>query len=477
MKPLVLTGFDLSITDLVVAARSDRPVSLDRRALSRMREARGVVERAISRGDAIYGATTGVAANKRRRVAAREVARHNRLLLESHRVGQGPLAARDVVRGAVIRMLNGFAKGTTTASPALAERMLAALNAGAIPSVRLLGSVGVGDLAPNADLAAGLLGDYELRAGEALALVASNAFATAHAALAVSDARRLLLALETTGALELEALVANLSILHPAVAVARPHVGLSTSSRRLRALLAKSHLWEEGAARNLQDPLTFRSMPHVFGAARDALAYTEALLDTELNAAADNPLVVPREARVISVWNGEIAGLAAALDFLRIAFAPVVTSGAERAIKLLQSPLSGLPSGLAARSGLAEDALAELGVAVQALTAEARLLAQPVSFELASTTQAEGIEDRTTMAPLGARRLSEMVALAERVCAIELVVAAQAIDLRRRGPLGRGTARAHGRVRSAVPFVGRGQTPPQDLEPVVALVRSGQLSG
>src|SRR5207248_519294 len=141
-------------------------------------------------------------------------------------------------------------------------------------------------------------------------------------------------------------------------------------------------------------------------------------------------------------------------------------------VKLLQSPHSGLPDGLAAREGLHEDALGELGVAAQSLAAEARLLAPPVSFELASTTQAEGIEDRTTMAPLSARRLAEMVELGERVAAIELVVAAQATDLRG-VRLGAGTRRAHAAVRRRVRFVGEGRALPPDLEPVRELVRSG----
>jgi histidine ammonia-lyase len=473
---VVLTGSDLAIDDVVRVAREDAPVVLHRRALARIAEARRVVDRAFARGETVYGMNTGVAAKKRNRVSPREIAAFNRLLIENHRVGQGPEAPREVVRAALVRMANGFARGTTTASPALAERIVAALNAGANARVRILGSVGVSDLAPHADLAHHILADFELGAGEALVVLNNAGFTSGLAALAVADASRLLGALEVAGALDLEAFAANLSILHPANADARPSPGLRAALRRIRGLLAGSWLWKPGAARNLQDPLTFRGMPHVFGAARDALAFTRAQLAIELNAASENPLVIRKERRIISVWNGEIAALAAALDFLRIALAPVLSSACERLIKLLQAPLSGLPGGLAAGADLAEDALAELGVSAQALTAEARLLAQPVSFEIASTTQAEGIEDRTTMAPLAARRLAEMVVLGERICAIELLVAAQAIDLRKKKPLGRGTAQAHRNVRALAPFTGRGDAVPADLEPLRLLVRSGRLS-
>src|SRR5207237_2804338 len=135
----------------------------------------------------------------------------------------------------------------------------------------------------------------------------------------------------------------------------------------------------------------------------------------------------------------------------RIALAPVLTSASERTIKLLQAPVTGLPEGLAAETGLAESGLSEFGLPAQALAVEAKLLAQPVSVETGSTSHHEGIEDRITLAPLAARRLTEMVQLGERLAAIELVVAAQAIDLRGRPKLGRATGPLHPQVRELVP--------------------------
>ena len=168
--------------------------------------------------------------------------------------------------------------------------------------------------------------------------------------------------------------------------------------------------------------------------------------------------------------------LAAALDFLRIALAPALTSASERAIKLLQMPLTGLGEGLATEIGLAESALSEFGVPLQAIAAEARLLAAPVSTEHGSSIHHEGIEDRITLAPLAARRLAEQVGLGERLVAIELVVAAQGVDRRGRPRLGSGTRAAYDAVRRLVPETALGEPPPQDLEPVWELVRSGELS-
>lgn len=295
-----------------------------------------------------------------------------------------------------------------------------ALNVGLRPPVRRYGSIGMADLTANADLAAGALGDLPLAGGEGLALLGHNAVSTGHAALALADAAALLDALDVAGALDLEAFGANADALDPAVAAARPYPGLRVSLEHVRALLEGSYLWHDGAARNLQDPLCFRCLPQIHGAARDALRFAEAQLAVELNAVQGNPLVVAGDGgRLLAVGNFDVLPLAAALDLARIALAPALTSACERTLKLLQRPLSGLPEGLAVREGIADDGLSELGIAMQALVAEARLLAQPVSFEVVSTTQAEGIEDRATMAPLAARRVAELVVAAH---VVELVL-------------------------------------------------------
>jgi len=450
-------------------------VELSQSTLEQVRASRTVVEEAIARGEAIYGFTTGVGMRKRFAIDE-EQQRFNRMLIRGHLIAQGPPAPDDAVRATMVKLANSLAQGTTGVRPELVEFVVDALNAGATPRVRMLGSVGQADLAAMADLVHGLLGEFELAAGEALVLVDNNAFSTGLAALAVADCETLLDGLDLAGALDLEAFAANASLLDPTIGDVRPYPGLNATLTRLRQLLDGSYLWR-AQPRNLQDPLTFRTLPHVLGATRDALTYARSVLAVELNAHQGNPVVTASDGRVIPAGNFDVVPLAAALDFVRIALAPALTSAAERALKLLQAPLSGLPEGLGARPGLAEPALSELGAAVQGIAAEARLLAQPVSFELASTSQHEGIEDRTTMAPLAARRLAEMAELGARVMAIELTIAAQAVDLRGRPELGAGTRRAYELVRKHVPFTDVGEALPADLEPLVELVRSGALRG
>jgi histidine ammonia-lyase len=470
---VVLTGTSLTLDELVSVARSGERVELASSALEHMRDSRNLVEAALARGEQVYGFSTGVGMRKLFAIED-DQASFNRMLLRGHLVGQGPPAPADAVRATMLKLANSLAQGTTGVRPELAELLVGALNSGATPRVRILGSIGQADLAVNADLVNGILGEFALAAGETLVLVDNNAFSTGLAALAIADCETLLDALEVAGALDLEAFAANLSIIDPAVGDVRPYPGLTATIVRLRALLDGSSLWDV-RPRNLQDPLTFRTLPQVQGATRDALSYTERVLAVELNAHQGNPVVVAPEARVLPAGNFDVVPLAAALDFLRIALAPALTSAAERALKLLQAPLTGLPEGLGARAHLPEPALSELGAAIQGIVAEARLLAHPVSFELASTTQHEGIEDRTTMAPLAARRLAEMVALGARVVAIELVIAAQAVDLRGSPTLGAGTGRAHALVRELIPFTDAGESISPDLDPVAELVRSGAL--
>ncbi len=474
---IMLNGSDLTVTQVIQAARHGETVAIAPDAIQAMRQAREVVQGVLQSGEPVYGLTTGVAERKSFLLDPAERRRFNHRLVLNHRMAQGDAAPADVVRGAMVCLANSYAKGVTGVRPELAGMIVTLLNEGFAPPVRRLGSVGQGDLGPMADLAHGLItrSGFEVAENEGLALVSSNAFTTAWACMAMADADHLMAVGDVAGALDYEAFGANLACLHPIIEQTRPFPGLAATLHHLRALLAGSYLWQPGAARYLQDPLTFRCLPHINGAARDALDYARAILQVELNSSQSNPVVVLADRRIVSVGNFDIGPLAAALDFTRIALAPVVTSANERAVKLLQAPFSGLAPGLAQVAGSPDDALSELAVAGQAITVEARTLAHPVSYELASSVKGEGIEDRATMAPLSARRLADMVQLSARVTAIELVVAAQAIDLRAPGRLGAGTADAYRMIRELVPFTRADDTLPADLEPVVELVTRGHL--
>jgi histidine ammonia-lyase len=440
-----------------------------------MAAARAIVDERLLAGDAIYGSSTAVGVLKRTEVGADAAGDYSHRMIRQHLVAQGEDAPADLVRATMVRLANGLAAGHPGVRPVLADRLVDALNAGETPRLRMQGSVGQSDLAQMADLAYGLFDDVALEAGEGLALVSSNSFATAAATLAFADAFELVLTMEIAGALSLEALVANPMAIHPAIAVARQYPGLRSSLHRLGTLLDGSSSQDPGLSRALQDPLSFRNLPQIMGACRDAFDHVEGILNTELNASQGNPIVLVEQRRVISAANYEILPLAAGLDYLRIVLATALGTSVERTVKLLETTWSALPTGLATSGDPADPGLSYLGIAAQAIGAEARLLAAPVSFELVSTAHAEGIEDRTSLAPLAARRLGEMVELGARVVAIEMAVATQAVEMRGLSRRGRGTGHAAEIVRSHVPSLTAEATVP-DVEPLVAAIRAGALA-
>lgn len=471
---VVLTGRDLDRDQVVRVARDGEPVTLDRAARAAMDRTHAIVLASIAAGSPIYGTTTAVGVLKRVGMPAADAAGYSSWMLAHHLVGQGPPAPRDVVRATILRLANHFAESSPGVRPELVDRLVAALDAGEAPAVHAIGSVGQADLAPLAELAVALVGDLALEPGEGTALLDNNAFSTAWAALAITDTAALLDAMDVAGAVSLDGFAANPTLIHPAIGRVRPYPGLRATLARLAELLDGSAIHEPGVARNLQDPLSFRNLPQVHAACRDALAHVDAVLAIELNASQGNPIVVAEEDRVVSIANFEILPLAAALDYLRIVLASALSVATERVVKSLYGPWSGLPTGLAPDAGTAHAGLTYLSLAAQSLAVEARLLAAPVSFELASTAHAEGIEDRTTMAPLAARRMAEMVELGRTIVAIELTVGAQAIELRGLRP-GRGTGRAVAAVRAHVPFLTMSDHVPS-IDGLVVAVRDGEIT-
>jgi histidine ammonia-lyase len=281
---------------------------------------------------------------------------------------------------------------------------------------------------------------------EALGLISANGVTMGRGSLVLVDAADLIESMQIAAALSFEAFAANLSVIHPAAARARPHTGLGTAIARLRELLEDSSLWQPGAARNLQDPLSIRCVPQTHGAAYDALSVARGMMEIELNSAGDNPLVLIDEGVIVSVGNFDVASLAMAFDYMRLGIAHAAQVANERVQKLLWEHFSGLPTGLAERKG-PTGGLRPLGRSFAALASEARFLANPVTLDYRGQL-AEGVEDHASMAPLAVNTTSNLVSLIHRLIALELIIAAQAVDLRG-GPqgLGGGTARAYALVR------------------------------
>ncbi len=497
-KSVELTGDTLTVDDVVDVARGRARVEISGEALQRVRQARDVVERALVAGTTVYGLNTGLGNLYRYRIPPEELGSFSFATVADQTSSYGRPLATEVVRAMMVTRANSMAKAGVGVRRELVQLLVAALNAGVHPIVRGVGSVGQGDLSEMSDIGKVLIGigraevDEEVMSGgealaavglepielapkEALALISANGVTLGRGSLVLSDVADLADTFEVASALSLEGFAGNLSIIHPGAARLQPQIGLNTAAGRLRGLLEGSYLWEPGAARNLQDPLSFRCIPRTHGALYDALAHARSTLEAELNAANDNPLVLIDEGAIVSVGNFDVVGLAMVFDLLRLAIANAVKVANERVQKLLWNHFSDLPSGLAFQQD-ATNGLKPMGRWCAALAAEARSLANPVSLDYAGQV-AEGIEDHASMAPLTVRRTYELVSVAHRVIAHELVIAAQAVDLRDGGSLGRGTGTAHKLVREHVPMLRDAADWDPDIEGFVEAVANGELSG
>ncbi|MHB1837714.1 MAG: aromatic amino acid ammonia-lyase, partial [Solirubrobacteraceae bacterium] len=438
----------MTVDDVLAVARGRARVELDPEALVRVRAARDVVERVLASGEAVYGLNTGFGSLASHRIPADELGAFAFATIADQVSSYGRPLATDVVRAMIVSRVNGMLIAGVGVRRELIEALVELLNRGVHPVVRSVGSVGQGDLTEMTDIGKVVIGHgwaehggevmrggeglaraglepIELGPKEAIGLIGSNGVTMGLGSLVLVDVADLIDSMQIAAALSFEAFAANLSVIHPGAARARPHSGLVAAMARLRDLLDGSTLWSSGAARNLQDPLSFRCAPQTHGALYDALSVARGQMEIELNSASDNPLVLVDEGAIVSVGNFDMTSLALAFDYLRLAVAHAVQVANERVQKLLWHHFSGLPSMLA-RTDPPTGGLRPLGRWFAALTSEVRFHANPVSLDYRGQL-AEGIEDHASLAPLAVRTTSALVGLAHRLVALVLIVAAQAV--------------------------------------------------
>jgi histidine ammonia-lyase len=457
---VMIDGRSLTARDVVEIARFNAQVELASEAIERMQTARELVEQAVARGDRIYGVTTSVGAKTGVPLAPERVDEFNRRLLETHNLGHGPTVPNEVVRAMMVILLNSMATGRLGVRPLLATMLVDALNSQRVFRVHMWGSIGQSDMSPAADLALDLYSQVTLKSGEALALLNSSALSLGMAAIAMDDLHRLLMSWTITSALSMEGFAANPSILSPAAVRSRPFEGLRIAAETIRAQLDGSYLFSTGGPRHLQDPLCFRSLPITFGNAFDSFTFAEGKISIELNASQNNPIVSIEDNAIVSVANFDMLSLSMALDTARLALSPVVTSSTERVAKLTDSFWSGLPVGLIEEDSVGLPGFNGLAQFHKSLASEARLLAAPVVGELASSSHSNGNLDRASMSTVAARRARELAELCRSLLAMELIVAAQAVEIRKAVALGAATTKLFNFIRSIVPYVaGEGRVP------------------
>ena len=265
----------------------------------------------------------------------------------------------------------------------------------------------------------------------------------------------------------MEGFAANPSIVSRAALQSRPFSGVLRHGERIRHYLTGSYLFEKSGPRFLQDPLSFRSLPLLQGAAADSMNFVANQFAIELSSSQNNPIVSLEERALISVANFDAVSLCMALDVARLAFAPIVTSSTERVAKQVDSFWSGITPGLIEEDGVGLPGFNGLAQFHKSITSEARLLTGPVIQELASSSHSNGNLDRASLALLGARRATELATLCASISAIEVLVATQAVDCRNKTPLGKVTGQLREFVREVIPYAAAGHRVPF-IEPLIA---------
>lgn len=468
---LSLTGSELSLDAVVAVARARRPVALTADAVARMAASREVVELYLAENRPAYGLTTGLGPRVVDRVPRDELAAFSRLTVLGRAQAVGERLPREVVRAAMLARANGLAKGGSGAQIALAEALVAALNAGFHPAVPSIASVGAADLCLMAHIGLGLIGEGEAefdgivlpaaealrRAGlaplvlgpkDGLAICSANSVSAGHGALVLHDAAALAEQCDLAAALTMEGFRANLTPIDSRAVAARPAPGQAEVAARLRGFLAGGRLTEPGAARRVQDPLSLRCVSQVHGSLAAAIGFAEAALAPELNGAGDNPLVAIDGQEMISTGNFHTPALALGFDTLGLALAQVANLAVNRVQRLLTERLSALPTGLSTR-GVTRVGYGAATKILEALAVEIRHLANPVCAD--QRASADNVEDDTTNAPYAVAKTARMVELLRLVVAFELMVGAQAVELAKVERLGSGTEAAYRAVRALVP--------------------------
>jgi histidine ammonia-lyase len=494
----IAVGETLTLSDVAaVAAGSEVAFATDARA--RVTAARRVVEDAVASGEVVYGVTTGFGALANVRVDPAQASDLQHGIVRSHATAVGRPLSRFEARAMLLLRAHVLALGHSGVRPELVDLMVEMLNADVIPSVPEQGSLGAsGDLAPLANLALPMIGAGEVltdvgtepaagamqRAGlapltldakEGLALVNGTQGMLAIGALAAERLSTLVRTADVVAAMTIEAALGTDAPFDDRLQRLRPHPGQAASASNLRRLLDGSPILasHRDSEHLVQDAYSLRCAPQVHGATRDALRFASGVLEIELNAVSDNPIVLPDDGDVASGGNFHGQPIAVAMDSIAMATVGTASISERRLYRLLDPALSnGLPPFLVPESGL-NSGFMLVQYTAASLVSESKSLAHPASVD--SIPSSAGQEDHVSMGMTAARHAREVVANAEVVVALEALGAAQALDLRAPLEPGPATAAVKRALREAVPFFEADREFGPDIAAAVDLVRSGAL--
>ena len=499
---LLITQDELTLAHMQSFMTDDIIVTLDIDGKGRVQRARATIEQILAGSQPVYGVNTGFGKFAEVRITADQLNELQRRLILSHAAGVGAPMPIDVVRLMMLLKIKALGQGYSGCRWELIELLTNMLNSDVIPVVPCKGSVGAsGDLAPLAHMALAMMGEgnawrktvegwqmaparhalevsgllpIQLEAKEGLAVVNGTQAMTAYAVWSLLQARNLLKTADIAGAISLEALLGTLTPFDSRIHAVRAHPGQGAVASNIRRLLDHSPIVasHRDSDHKVQDAYSLRCMAQIHGAARDAIAHVIEVVEREVNAVTDNPLVFPEDGAVLSGGNFHGEPVAMAADYFAIALSELANVSERRIAHLLDPSMNGLPGFLTEDGGL-NSGFMMAQVTAAALVSENKVLSHPASVDSIPTSANQ--EDHVSMGAYAARKVVEIIENVEHVLAIELLCGNQALDFRAPLVPSAATAAVHEIVREKIPFWSKDRFMHSDLEAARALIRTGRL--
>jgi len=497
MSSLTLRPGTLALADLRRLWTAPATLSIDGASRPAVDAAAETVRRIVAAGNTVYGVNTGFGLLARTKIDDARLAELQRALVLSHSAGTGALLDDNVVRLVLALKAASLARGHSGVRWSVIEALVALANSGVVPCIPSQGSVGAsGDLAPLAHLSSVLIGEGEaIAAGktmsardalaqaslqpvvlgpkEGLALLNGTQVSTALALAGLFAAERAMAAAFVAGALSVDACLGSDTPFDARIHAVRGHRGQTDAAAVYRDLLAGSEIRDSHKdCPRVQDPYSLRCQPQVMGACLDQMRHAAGVLLTEANAVSDNPLVFADADEILSGGNFHAEPVAFAADNLAIAIAEIGALSERRVALMMDTNLSGLPPFLVEEGGV-NSGFMIAQVTAASLASENKSLAHPASVDSLPTSANQ--EDHVSMATFAARRLTPMAANTARIVAVELLAAAQGVDLRRPLRTSAKLAQVVAAIRTRAAFWDRDRAFAPDLEAIRKKVEAGEF--
>lgn len=470
---IVIDG-KITLDEIIKVSRYNYKIKLSNNSVNRINKARTYIDNKDNLKEMIYGVNTGIGKLCCNFVGFENQEQYQKNILLSHACGCGENYSIEIVRAAMLLLINSIAKGYSGTSLCVVNFYIKMLNENIIPVVPQKGSLGAsGDLVPLAHMALPLIGHgkvffkrkmyhsksffkqkniklVKLKSKDALSIINGTHFMTAIGSLIAYDSHNLIKIADCSAALTVEALNGIYDDFSIKTHLLRPHTGQLATAKNLNILLNNSEYISDHFDKKVQDAYSIRCIPQVHGASKDAFNYTRNVIETEINSVTDNPLIFADDDVVLSGGNFHGQPLAIAYDFLGIALSELCNISERRIERLVNFSLSGLPSFLVKNSGI-NSGFMIAQYAAAALVSENKVLSHPASVD--SIPSSANQEDHVSMGNISLRKCLEIKKHLSRVLSIEIICACQAIDLKDKFKLGVGTSIIYNTVRNMIDFM------------------------